>query len=59
MRKNTGLILAMLFMMCVAFAAGWLITTHNLVIECDHPKNMIYVTDMFGQEWIYDYNGSW
>jgi hypothetical protein len=49
---------AAIFLAVLIFAAVWITTVHSLVIECDHPAKTIYVTDQFGQTWIYDYNYS-
>ena len=47
---------AAIFLAALFFCAGWLITVHNLTILCDHPAKVVYITDPFGQEWVYDYN---
>lgn len=47
---------AAIFLAVLFFCAGWLITVHNLTILCDHPAKVVYITDPFGQEWVYDYN---
>lgn len=47
---------AAIFLAALFFLAGWLITVHTLSIECDHPKKVVYVTDLFGETWLYDYN---
>lgn len=47
---------AAIFLAALIFCAGWLITVHTLIIECDHPAKMIYITDWTGNEWAYNYS---
>lgn len=54
--KNFFLGLLIIVLAATSFCAGWLLTVHNLNIWEDRPARIIYVTDMFGQEWVYDYS---
>lgn len=45
---------AAIFLAVIFFCAGWLITVHHLEIWEDRPARQVYVTDMFGLEWVYD-----
>ena len=38
----------------IFFCAGWLVTVHHLEIWEDRPARQVYVTDIFGLEWVYD-----
>ena len=48
--------LILILLILISYAVGWLTTVHSLDIRCDHPNKLIYITDQFNQEWIYDYN---
>ena len=43
-------------LLTISFCAGWLVTVHNLEIWEDRPARTVFVADMFGMEWVYDYS---